>query len=579
MLLALLACAAPPERPLSELRALLRTAVAQRQARVVIPPGVYRGAPEAGQRVHVYLRGARDLEILATGVTMVCTKQTRALGLDSCHNVTLSGLTIDYDPLPFTQGELTALDRAAGWIDVRIHVGYPVRADTRVDICDRQTRYRKRDKPFMWESRAEVRPDGVVRVHNKSAAGFAQVGDLISLGGWERDAVAHTLTLDDCARVTLRDVTVYASNCMGIVAAGGEGGHAFLGCRVLPGPPPPGASEARLLSTNADAILTKTLKVGARTEGCTLRDAGDDSWSVQSSDYIVLRREGRALWLASRDDLAVQAGDRLQATLDGPVATVLGREVVRQSAAGLAPEVEQKLRGAASWTYWWRLGGGSLLKVTLAADAPWQVGDSVYDLNRRGDGFVFRDNDVRSSGRVLIKAVGLVENNRIESPFGVSVLPEVLYPGAAGLAEVTIRGNTITEAHTFNPFYHSSQAGAISVTCDGARDSLRPAGAFGRVVIESNTITGGNGAGIVVSSAREVVLRGNRLVDLQHVKPHDTGGRYHIDNHAAIWLAHCDRVTLAGNELVNPGAHLSAPLVLGPGVKDVAGRADGLVRR
>jgi len=578
LILALARPAGAETRPLSELRALLAGAVASHQTRLVIPPGVYRGGPERGH-VHLALRGVSDLEIVADGVTLVCTEPTRALDLNGCRRVILRGLTIDYDPLPFTQGDIVAVDPKAGCVDVKIHAGYPVRADTRID---RATRYRKRDKPFMWDTKAEVRPDGIVRVSSKSAAGFAQVGDLASLGGYQPGAVPHTLSMDDCADCTLQNVTVYASNCMGIIASGGDGGHRWLGCRVVPGPPPPGASEARLLSTNADAMLTQAMKVGVRTEGCQIRDAGDDSWSVQSSDYVILKRDGPTVWLASRAFLFLQTGDRLQAALDGPLATVAERRVVSRQSVELAPEIAEKLRRAGPWGYWHLFDspqGGSLLKLTLSGEVPWQPGDSVYDLDRRGDGFVFRANTVRSSGRILIKAAGLVENNQIDSPFAISVLPEVPYPAAAGIGEIIIRGNAIRDAHAFNPFPSSSQAGAISVTCDGPGNDLRAAGVYGRVVIEDNQIIGGNGAGIVVSSARSVELSRNRLVDLLQIPPNATGQRWRIDNHAAIWLSACDRVTLVGNELINPGPALSTPLGRGPGVGQVIGAADGLARR
>lgn len=569
LLLALTPLAAEPQ-PLATVRTLLREAVASHAARVVIPPGVYRGGPERGQHVHLTVRGASDLEIVAEGVTLVCTEPTRALSFDGCRDITLRGLTVDYDPLPFTQGEVVAVDPPGGWLDIRLHAGYPVAAYTRLDIVDRTTRYRKRDKPFMWDTRAELRPDGVVRVTSKSAAGFAQVGDLASLGGWAPGAVAHTIVADNCARLTCDRVTVYTSNCMGFVTSGGEGGHRLLGCRVVPGPVPPGASEPRLLSTEADAILTSNLRLGVLTEDCEIRDAGDDSWSVQSSDYVLVKVDGRTAWLAARDALAVQAGDRLQAALDGPTATVVECTRVARASAGLSDEVQRKLSAAQPWTFW-RLNAGQLCRVTLDRESPWAEGASVYDQDRQGNGFVFRRNRVRSSGRVLLKASGLVEGNLLDSPFALSAHPEVPAGAAAGIAELVLRGNTLRDAHAFNPFWSSSQAGAISLTCPGERDTFRAAGVYGRVVIEDNTIEGGNGAGIVVTSARDLLLRHNRLVGLLQRPPHDTGGRYKIDNHAAVWLAQCERVRLEGNALVTPGPLLSAPLVRGPGVGTVDG--------
>ena len=560
---------------IAELRQIIHSAIIAKTNRVVIPSGIYRGVPNPGNRVHVEIRNQSGLEIVADGVIMLCEQPTRAIELNHCTNVILRGITVDYDPLPFTQGNIIAVSPTEGWLDVKIHAGYPVEPFTRLDIVDRQTRYRKKDKPFMWESKAEVRPAGIVRVNNRTAAKFVQVGDLASMGGYGKNVIPHAVVVDDSANITLENVTVFTSNCMGIIASGGDGNHRFLKCRIVPGPPPPGATEPRILSTEADAILTSALRQGVLTEGCEIRDAGDDSWSVQSSDYVILKQEGRTLLLAARDTIGLQVGDRLQAALNSPTAIVISREILRRKDAHLPPDIERKLNQSGPWGYWHLLPdypNGSVCQVVLDADVPWKEGDSVYDLDRQGNGFIFRNNIVRSSGRILIKASGLVESNRIEGPFAISVLPEVPYPAAAGIAQVVIRRNLIMDAHMFNPFPDSPQAGAISVMGgDDGHGNLRPAGVYGKVFIENNTIQGGNGAGIVVSSAREVIICSNRLENLLHVSPNDTGRKYHIDNHAVTWFAHCDQVLLSGNELVNPGAEMSLPMVQGPGVKQVQG--------
>lgn len=461
---------------MADLRRIVGEAVAAKAKRLVIPPGVYRGTPKDGDKTHLPIQNAADLEITADGVTMICEQTTRAIDLHRCTNLTLRGITVDYDPLPFTQGDVVRVQPAEGWLDVKIHAGYPVEAYTRIDVVDRGTRYRKKDKPFMWESNAEVREGGVVRVRNPAAVKFAQVGDLISLGGYGRNVIPHAVVVGDSSHVTLSKITVHASNCMGIVASGGQGGHRLLGCRVVPGPLPRGAVEPRILSTCADAILFGSTQLGPLTEGCEIRDAGDDSWSIQP-------------------------------------------------------------------------------------------GDSAKELNRPDNGFVFRNNTVRSSGRILIKASGIVENNRIEGPFGLSVNPET--PKITSeIARIVIRNNTIIDAHLFNPFWDSPQAGAISITAeDGSKNQFRPAGVYGEVVIENNTIQGGNGAGIVATSVRDLVIRGNRLVNLLHIPPHNTAGRFGVDNHAAIWLAECERVAVTDNELLNAGPQMSRPIVCGPGVQ------------
>jgi hypothetical protein len=561
------------EHTMEDLGRVLADGIAARQPRIVIPPGVYKGSCEPGKKVHITISNLADTEIVADGVTMLCTDLTRALTLDHCSRVTVSGLTVDYDPLPFTQGDIVAVNPQEGWLDVKIHAGYPLRAQARIDVVDRTTRFRKMGSPYMWESKAEIRPDGVIRVINKTASQFATVGDLASMGADLPNVVAHTIAIEDSASVTLSHVTVFSSNCMGIVASHGDGGHHFDHCRVVPGPPPPGATEGRILSTDADAILTGGLREGVLTENCEIRDAGDDSWSVQSSDYVILKRDGNTFIISSRDSMGVRVGDRLQSALGAPIGTVTSLVTLPRADAGLSPEILGKLTNAGRWGFWHLRASedrGKVVRVTVRGDMPWKEGDSLYDIDAQGNGFVFRDNTVRSSGRILIKASGIVENNHLESPHGIMVNPEVPAGSAVGIESVVIRNNTLSGAHHFNAAA-SHPAGAISVTAAGPNHTLLPAGAFGRIVIEGNTISGGNGADVVVSSAREVSISKNRFMEPQQVLPSEQGANFGIDNHAIIWLAQCDKVVLSSNSITSPGSYLTQPLVLGPDVRKVVG--------
>ena len=560
----------PAERPIEELRRLLDQGVRSGAAEIVIPPGVYRGGPVPGAKDHLRLEEVKNTVIRAEGVTLICTNPTRALTLHNCSQVTIEGLTIDYDPLTFTQGDIVAVDPKAGWLDIKIHSGYPLRAQDRIDIVDRQTRFRKAGSPYMWGTKAELRPEGIVRISgSKAAAGFAQVGDLASLGSNLGAAIPHTLVLDDCAAITLKNVTIYASNCMGIVAGGGEGGHHFTGCRVVPGPTPPGATEPRILSTDADAILTVGLRQGVITENCEIRDAGDDSWSVQSSDYVVLQRTGNTLYLAARAESRLQVGDRLQAALATPMATLTQVTSVSAEDPALPAPIRQKVKEAPAYDYW-HLNKRKVTRVTFTGEVPWQTGDSVYDLDAQGNGFIFRNNTVRSSGRILIKAAGLIEGNRIEGGNSIMVNPEVKFPAAAGLAQVIIRNNTLVDCHLSNNT-DSHPAGAISIVSLGSKGTVRPAGVFGEILIENNTIEGGNGVGVAVTSAKTVTLRDNRFVRLHHLKPDPTGSAHGADNAALVWLARCDAVTLSGNTVSQPGPFLGQPLSTGPDVGKVTG--------
>jgi hypothetical protein len=86
--------------------------------RIVIPPGCYRVQPRSG--VHLTLDGLPDgVTIDATGVEMLCLETTRALSISNCTNLTLQGLTIDYDPLPYTQGRITSISKEKVSVQLR----------------------------------------------------------------------------------------------------------------------------------------------------------------------------------------------------------------------------------------------------------------------------------------------------------------------------------------------------------------------------------------------------------------------------------------------------------------------------
>jgi hypothetical protein len=63
------------------------------------------------------------------------------------------------------------------------------------------------------------------------------------------------------------------------------------GVRIIPGPhPPTGGSAPRLTSTSWDAIQHGDCSgIGPVVINSVVRRAGDDTWSIQPSDYLVLK--------------------------------------------------------------------------------------------------------------------------------------------------------------------------------------------------------------------------------------------------------------------------------------------------
>ena len=74
---------------------------------IVLPDGEVRcrGMVELGREFRdLTIRGGRDTKL-------VCTNLSDLFFLNGCSNVTMRDFAVDYDPLPFTQGTVTAIDR------------------------------------------------------------------------------------------------------------------------------------------------------------------------------------------------------------------------------------------------------------------------------------------------------------------------------------------------------------------------------------------------------------------------------------------------------------------------------------
>jgi len=136
-------------------RAAIRSAMeAGPGSEVVLEARTYRVSP-AGERGYCFpIQRAAGLTVRGVGVdtkVVVADPAAGAFPLGLGRAIVLRDLTIDYDPVPFCQGTVLAMDPEAGSFDLEIEAGYPTPDATNfVDaiepygkwgmIIDRQTR-------------------------------------------------------------------------------------------------------------------------------------------------------------------------------------------------------------------------------------------------------------------------------------------------------------------------------------------------------------------------------------------------------------------------------------------------------
>jgi hypothetical protein len=84
------------------LKSRLKDAFSRGSPQFIVPAGVYRLVPDSPDLPHVVLKGISHFQLLGRGATILCETNNTALYLDHCSNVKISGITLDYDPLPMT---------------------------------------------------------------------------------------------------------------------------------------------------------------------------------------------------------------------------------------------------------------------------------------------------------------------------------------------------------------------------------------------------------------------------------------------------------------------------------------------
>jgi hypothetical protein len=529
-------------------RTLILAAITNGQPRVIIPPGIYRMGPDQETGIVLRIHDAHDIEIVANGVTLICTKRVRALMFDHCRNITLHGLTIDYDPLTFTQGKVIGIGADKSWMDIRLDAGYPQVLNDRIVICDPKTRFHKFGINHTWGTKASWSAPGIVRITLKGVAQNVDMHDPVALSGGADGGPVHAITIErQSSNIRLSDVTLHCAPGMGIIESGSDVGMQLIGCKIIPGPRPPGATEDRLLSTSWDGIQCQPARVGARVEDCVIERCGDDSWSVTSESFRVIAREGPILAI-SPPVHSVRIGDRLM-TREGNAAVVRSIRV---------PWRENK----------------AACEVTLDHELDVAASQWLYDPDYRSRGFIYRNNRIYSHGRgALVKVSdGLIEGNLFRGCDKAIVINPETDSDAAPCDNLIIRNNIIQETGYHQAMPWSDQAGAVCLS-HGIRLPIM----FHNILIEGNTFDSVKGLNLLISSAQNVTVKDNRFLNTHFTDPgRHNGADRNIDASAVIMVSQSDGVTFAGNAIEKMGPFATHAVVTGPAAMNVQGLDTGI---
>jgi hypothetical protein len=445
---------------------------------------------------------------------MVCTETTRAITIENCRNLTLRGLTIDYDPLPFTQGRIVEISGDTSRLTLEILEGYPEPGEISgsMEIFDPATgRLRERTTHFGATSRMES-PMRAIITKRAATEEFAieRVGDIavISVTYAPGGRQPHAIMATDSEGLVFEDVTLYAGPTFGFFENGCNGSR-YIRCRIdrrAPEHDPVRREMPRLRSMNADAYHSKNARRGPTYEHCSAFYMGDDAIAINGDFHFVTEAKGAELRVLAKRSLRMRAGDTVQfLNLDGT--RLPDRRIVSVKPDGAITEEERKdIMSRNLYPDIRRDGLNDAYRIVL--DEPLegvQRGTMICDANGIGNGFAIRHCRLghnRSRG-ILVKAGrGEITDNEITGSVMTSILvtPEYWWLEAGMSDDLLIARNRISEGRG---------VGIAVVSVGREAGIISPAGTFNNITITGNSVKGGPSPGLLVTSVRGLVEADN----------------------------------------------------------------------
>jgi hypothetical protein len=488
--------------------------------------GVYdlnAGANPASAGTLMSFAGVANLTIEGSGAELRCHGLAQCMTFDHCRKVTVKDLSIDWDRPPFSVGRVIAGTERSFDVEVRpeypVSGGEPIGAFMDYDPETLAPKGRVLDVYNCVEKTALLRSQ-VLRVHLKWPV-TVRPGTVLVL----RHQVYgyNALTFNRCEDVRARNVTVYTTPGMGLVAVHSRN----VSVDRLTVAPRPGSS--RPMSATADATHFMGCKGLVSLRNCVFEGMGDDGANIKSGLYLTVRKRV--------DEHTVLAAHNLKMTdLPDP-----GDEMEVSHPDTLLPYTTLQVQRAVLED------AEGIHRVTFDEPLPVNLreGDVLGNASRaprlRMTGCTVRLN--RARGVLCQTRDAVIEKctfDRCTGP-GVMVLTEIVYfHESIGTRDVTVRDNRFINC---NEGAASSNAPLMAMAW--LKDYALPPlpGVHRNVRLIGNSIQGADGPAIFAAGVEGLTVQKNVFSDICRRPPTP-------EDACAIRVIHCSGVNVEDNDAV-----------------------------
>ncbi len=515
--------------------------------------GRYRVSAPPGEPA-ITLNGIHDVTL--TGVpgrtTLVLTRTGHPLiHAAGCQRVTIQDLIIDADPLPFTQGVITAVEPEPGAIDVRIDPGFPQMSDEQ--FARARNMYERWGMVFEPNERSLKRAAGDAYFINSWKRVAPDVWRLFappeSRGQWTgvvpgdryvqlARSSGGTVSIWRCKDVLLSRLIFHASAglCIALVENEGDLRVQHVQARFARG-------SRRLITSCSDGVHCQGNRSGPVIEHCYFEGLADDSINIYGAASIVAEQP-RADQLKLLRGPAHRVGDLLQ-IFDSSKAQVVANVTVT--------DVQE-------------FGGLRLLTISeelppLRCGSDHKSADTVYNLSASGSGFVIRNNTMRGHRRFAVNVKGgpgLVENNLIDETLGWGMVAgnDPDWPEGPVVRDLVIRNNTFRGTGKLSHYHKMPTGASLRVGGYGDYGRWSPGRAARGIRIEGNTFIDPPGHAILAAGIDGLAVFDNRV---------NTPPSAPILRNASVFrLENCDNVEMVNNQVQDLRQGVTSVIEIGP---------------
>jgi parallel beta-helix repeat protein len=259
------------------------------------------------------VRDIRNLTIIGEGAGFTGHNNSTLFHFINCSNIKISNLFVDWNPLPYTQGQVVKVD--SNYIDIGVTGPFTAKEGLRTEaVLGYDPEHQRMARRFTdhyqlgYKKTTEVPLPGIMRLFISRSDRFAGTMPSVGMSIIARHQVYgyQSFEFNKCNDVQIENVTIFSNPGMGIMAEECHDIHiSHLKVMIKPG-------SGRWMSCTADATHFAGCRGTLTMENCLFEGMGDDATNVRSGHYLLVSDR------LDNNRLRIKAGYRYGSDLTPP---------------------------------------------------------------------------------------------------------------------------------------------------------------------------------------------------------------------------------------------------------------------